>query len=499
MSKILRAMAWVAPGAAMRRAAALAALDSVRNYEAARGGRRAGSFLARGSSANTEISMALKPLRDRSRDVARNTWIGQRTLDVLVAHVVGTGISVKWETGSDSQDRRLAQAFKAWARKADITGVSNFGALQAIAVRSMLEGGDCAVRMLDRQYGAGGREVPLALKVYEGDYIDEGRDVLPKGKGNEERSRLGVGLGDWDERTGLWMFDEHPGEALSRVSAGTSTSSFVARKDVCHLYRPLRAGQVRGVPVFAPVLMATRDFADLMDALVVKARVEACQALIIEKADGGQTKLTEAVDSGGGPVEKIRPGQSIYLAPGETAKAFNPSQSGGFDQVAIQTLMGVASGAMLTYDQLTGDLRQANYSSLRAGKIEFRRLVEQLQWLVVEPMLLRPVVERWLGLAIIAGVVRERREPYAFDFVMPAVEPIDPKKDLEADIMAVRAGRLSPQEFIAGWGRDWREVVEDHAAFLKVADGLGLVLDIDPRKVSAGGQMQPEPAENSQN
>jgi len=157
--------------------------------------------------------------------------------------------------------------------------------------------------------------------------------------------------------------------------------------------------------------------------------------------------------------------------------------------------MGVASGAMVTYDQLTGDLRQANYSSLRAGKIEFRRLVEQLQWLCVVPMMMRPICDRFLLRAVQLGVLRERREGFAYDFVMPAVEPIDPKKDLEADILAVRSGRLSPQEFIAGWGRDWREVVDDTAAFLKIADELGLVLDIDPRKVSAGGQMQPATAD----
>jgi capsid protein len=37
-----------------------------------------------------------------------------------------------------------------------------------------------------------------------------------------------------------------------------------------------------------------------------------------------------------------------------------------------------AVGTGLTYDQVAGDLTQANYSSLRAGKIEFRRLCEQV-------------------------------------------------------------------------------------------------------------------------
>jgi capsid protein len=45
---------------------------------------------------------------------------------------------------------------------------------------------------------------------------------------------------------------------------------------------------------------------------------------------------------------------------------------------ARRALEASAVGTGLTYDQVAGDLTQANYSSLRAGKIEFRRLCEQV-------------------------------------------------------------------------------------------------------------------------
>lgn len=485
MSKALRALAWIAPGAAMKRAAALAALDG-RGYDGAAGGRRAASFRARGASANAELGQALKPLRDRARDLVRNTSVGARTLDVLVGHIVGTGIHVSWETGSDRLDRLAKEAWEEWCRRSDIEGVLDFAGQQALAVRSMLESGDCVARLIDRS-ASDRRRVKFALKLYEGDHIDEAKDGPQQGG----RARLGVGLGEWDARTGLWLRETHPGEGYTGLVANATTSRFVDGADLCHLYRPLRVGQVRGVSLFAPVLMAARDYADLMDALIVKARVEACQAVIVEKAEPTGRTLADTTVEDIGHVEKVRPGTFVYLNPGETAKPFNPSSAGGYDAIAVQTLMGIASGAMVTYDQLTGDLRQANYSSLRAGKIEFRRIVEQIQWLTVVPGLLDPVCERFVERAILAGVLRDRREGYARRYVMPAVEPIDPKKDLEADILAVRAGRLTPQEFIAGWGRDWREVVADTAAFLRQIDDAGLVLDIDPRKVSAGGQMQP--------
>jgi capsid protein len=43
----------------------------------------------------------------------------------------------------------------------------------------------------------------------------------------------------------------------------------------------------------------------------------------------------------------------------------------------------LAAGVGLTYELLTGDLSQVNYSSIRAGLIEFRRRMEALQWQVL--------------------------------------------------------------------------------------------------------------------
>ena len=62
-------------------------------------------------------------------------------------------------------------------------------------------------------------------------------------------------------------------------------------------------------------------------------------------------------------------------------------------QSATRALAAFCAG--LTYDQVSGDLTQANYSSLRAGKIEFRRLCEQVQYGMLIPMLVRPIAERF--------------------------------------------------------------------------------------------------------
>jgi len=484
MSMFLKALAYVAPMAAVRRAHAFAALDAGRSYDGAMVGRRGKSF--KGSlqdSANGEIGPALSKLRARSSDLVRNTWIGSRCLDVLSAHVIGTGITVAWK------DDRLQSLWDEWCMSSDIEGVQDFAGQQLTAFRSSLERGDSGVRMVPRKKG-GDRRIPLALQVVEGDVIATERNGMFEGK----KSRLGVVLGEWNEREGYWLHPEHPGEMGLTPLGASIIPNFVPRSDFCHLYRVLRAGQVRGVPLLAPVLMDARDYADAMDAMVVKLRMEACYGLIVNSADpvknlaGAQTRQDDA----GRNIEGMAPGMIYRAKLGETVSAFSPSGSGQFEPVALAALMGIASGGMITYDQLTGDLRQANYSSLKAGERVLKVLVEQIQWLQCVPQLMHRITERWLSIAMLAGEVRARKAPYERSYVMPAVMPIDPLKDLKADILAVRSGRMSPQEFINGWGRDWRKVVEETRQFWKDADGGDepLVLDIDPRRVDQLGKSQ---------
>jgi len=485
MSQIIRALTWIAPKAVMARVSALAALDVARSYDAAARGRRATSFKGGGESANTALGPALARLRARSSDMVRNTWIGSRVIDILTAHSVGSGISVVWK------DKRVQDLWDDWTQSADITGELDFAGVQMIATRSMFERGDSIVRMVPRALD-GGRRIPLALQVLEGDYLDESRDGMI---GNAQ-ARLGVQLGPWHERTGYYLHGEHPGDnmiASQLAAAGASapyTSQLIARSDVCHLYRPLRAGQIRGVPVLAPTMMSARDYADLVDAMIVKARLEACHGLIVSRAGGGST-LADGLtrkDEKDRTVETFSPGMVFRGEPGDTITSISPSGSGQFEPVSLSALMGIAVGSMVTYEQLTGDHRYSNYSTMKGGERVLRRLIEQLQWISIVPMLMQRITARWLDVAIMSGAVRDRKSPYLREYVMPAIEPIDPLKDMQADVMAVRSGRMTWAQFCASWGVDPDKQLADIAEWLDkldaARDGKGVALDVDPRRPS---------------
>lgn len=475
------AIAAISPRWGARR---LAWRSAIGDYEAARFGRRRVGIVARGGSANTAIGGGLGPLRDRARHLVRNTPHGAAMVEKMVGALVGSGVTPVWNTGSDALDRRVTALWEDFIRVSDVEGECDFYEQQSLAVRSMIECGETMLRFIDLRYD-GDRAVPVRLQLMEGDFIDSSRDGANI---DGRRVRLGVALNaPYNDRAGYYLHAQHPGDAWQ----GTMSSAFVPRADVRHLYRPQRLGQVRGVSWLAPLLLPAGDYADLMRNTIVKTSIEAAFSGFLTSTGGGHPGIGAAVSQTTQQREWLpEPGQLITLNPGQEIKFAEPKTSTQFSAVATSTLRAMAVGIGLTYDQLTGDLTQANYSSLRAGKIEHRRFVEQVQYHTVIPRLCDPVADRFIDRAILAGILRPRADGYHRDWIPPASEPIDPKKDLDADISAVRAGRMSPQEFIGMWGRDWKKVVADTAAFWEAADKAGLALDIDPRRALNAGATQ---------
>jgi ATP-dependent protease ClpP protease subunit len=106
----------------------------------------------------------------------------------------------------------------------------------------------------------------------------------------------------------------------------------------------------------------------------------------------------------------------------------------------------------LPYHPVTGDVRQANYSSLRAELVEFRRRVQQLQHGVIAHQLCRPVWARWLETAGLAGKL-DLPDPAAarvVQWIPPRWDWVDPLKDIQAQVLAMEAGITSRRKVVEG-------------------------------------------------
>jgi lambda family phage portal protein len=255
-------------------------------------------------------------------------------------------------------------------------------------------------------------------------------------------------------------------------------------------------------------MLRMRDLDGYDDAELLRKKIEACFAAFVVQNNGADGPILGNVvsnsESGGKNsqpkrIEQFRPGMIEYLHPGEDVRFGNPSSDGNYESYERVQLHAIAAGLGITYEQLTGDLSQVNYSSLRAGLLEFRSLIEMLRWQVFIPKVCAPVWRRFIERAFIAGAIS--KVDYAVGWTPPKFEMIDPLKDAQADTLMMRNGTLTIKEAIARHGFDPEPQLQEIANTAQKLDEFGLVLDSDPRTTAKSGVVQTpnDGATNDQN
>lgn len=483
-----RLIGWVSPRAAYERQAWRTARDELaqlgagaRSYEAAARGRKTADWRAGAGSGDFELIADLPTLRARSRQMIRDNSYCAAAARNLVANIVGTGIEVR-PVHADPTVAAEAQAIFAdvAAAPVDVEGRHDFYGVQKLAVRSMIEGGEALTNWRPE-----GDEPDRSVLMLEGDHLDAGQT---RNLDNGGRVIAGVEFDAAGRRVAYHLFDRHPGDQLAYLSL---TTRRVPAIDVDHMFEAVRiSGQARGVPWFHAGLRRVRDVSDIEESVRIKKRVEACLAVFRKAADQGGSPLAERTAQESGPdFETLRPGMIIQGRPGESIEVVNPNSVGDGDAFLRSQLMAVAASFGLPYHVMTGDVSQANYSSLRASMVVFWALLDDWIYNTVVPQLCTPAFRRIMRREAL------RRNDRRLLQVRPEWTPpkrawVDPLKDVAAEIAEVRAFGGMPDAF-ARRGRDYREALQEAADVAKLISDLGLALDSDPRRVNGSGGLQP--------
>jgi lambda family phage portal protein len=498
MLGIERALAPLFPGWAARRAEARVKFDMLtRNYEGAKVSRRTQGWFPSNATADTLLDRQLDRLRNRSRDLVRNNPYAAGGLDVLVAYQVGTGIIPRSNTGDLDLDKKADALFGEWSAACDIVGTFDFHGLIAHAARTRSEAGETLVRKVKLSTAEMTRlrtPVPLALQLLEPEFLDILKDVVL----DDGKIRHGVETDLWGRVRAYWLYDHHPGEYFTVTGRAMVASTRFPAAEILHLYRADRPGQLRGVPDLSPVLNRLRMLDDYEDATFEQARIQAClAAFVTSDAGAGRGPLEGPVQDGTGQQRKtLAPGIIERLKPGEDVKFLSPPPANGFSEFARHQLRAVAQGYGIPYMMLTGDLAEANYSSMRAGFLPFRRRIEQAQWLMLVPRLCDPLYQAFAEAAQLVGKLPQRQGPWPVRWSPPRFEFVDPVKDAEALIAEVRAGFKTWDQAVAEMGWDPKAQLAEIAAWNAAAKAAGVILDTDPRYINNAGAAQ-DPAQNA--
>lgn len=461
-----------------------AAIGFLRAYEGAAKGRRTDGWRTLGTSANAETRRALTTLRDRSRDLVRNNPYAARAVNVLAANMVGYGIKTTIKTRNKKAAPKLQSAWVEWAEstQCDVLGQHDMYGLQELIARTIVESGEAIVRRVWRTQ-KDGLTVPMQLQVLEPDYIDTTKDGEIY-NGNEILQ--GIEYDKQGHRVAYWLYDTHPGDFYS-FARSSYTSKRHDAKDILHVYRVDRAGQVRGVPWFAPVILRLRDLDEYEDAQLVRQKIAACFAAFIhdmEAPDEGVGKDPEDL------TERLEPGAIQRLPAGTNITLANPPTVQGYNEYMSTTLHAIAAGLGIPYESLTGDYKQVNFTSGKMGRSEFHALLDVWQWKMLVPQLCGGVFRWFLEAADLAGYQTQGANA---KYVPPRRVMVDPTREIPAQIRAIRGGLQTLFGGIREMGYEPADFLAEMAEGNELIDSLGLVLDSDARKVSQQGLTQARP------
>jgi lambda family phage portal protein len=292
----------------------------------------------------------------------------------------------------------------------------------------------------------------------------------------------GMKFDDFGKPLVYYFFQKNPSDRQIQGIANIRIP--VDAKDVLHIFQRDRPGQWRGIPKLAPVLLSLYEIDELMDATLVRQKMAQAVGWIIKKTGSGALPLLgnigeeteENADGGQDKIQKITPGGVHYLQADEDFTFASIDDIGANMTVFLQHQMRIIASALdVTYEQLTGDLSGVNFSSIRAGLVEFRRRVAVTQQLIFINLGMKPLVERFQEFA---GLYESKEMLNAkYKFVLPKTEWVDPLKDAQADVLEIRAGLATLEEKLAERG------VEDfdlHMAQLAKEQKLDIILDSNP-------------------
>lgn len=363
-------------------------------------------------------------------------------------------------------------AWRAWTDEADADGLTDFYGMQTLIAGELFEAGECFVRLRPREL-ADGLTVPLQLQLLPSEMLDVSHNEVIK----TGRIQCGVEFDKIGRRVAYHFYRELPGDQYTFPNVTGNSKYRVPASEVLHLFRPIRAGQIRGVPhtLSGMVTLAMLDLYD--DAELERKRVAALFGAFVKKsAEAADDEVNPFDDGTGGTAHDnsevvmdfdLEPGAVIQLPEGYDVQFAEPADVGGaYEMFQLRMLLRAAAGFGVPYADMTGDLRQTSYGSIRAGLVAFRRRIEAMQHQVLAFQFCRVVWSRWFKEAMrvraIDGITATAftAAPELFTVVKwipPKWEWVDPLKDRQAEKLAVDSGFKPRSDVVEAEGYDPEE------------------------------------------
>ena len=480
-----RAVATVAPMRALKRAAARSALQVINsgygNYGANVSKKSMRGWMYYGGSAKEDIEDNIDILRQRSRDAYMGIPAAAAALKTMRTNVIAAGLvpSPKLDAkylGLTDEEAAEAQAqiireFALWAdrKDCDADGVDNFYKIQQLAFLSAVMNGDAiALLPMNERKGA---PYALQIRIIEADRVcsPDGQDRLTPCKiGGRDVYKIVQGV-ETDKNgavVAFWIANRHPLSGTYYTEPGAMEwkrveASGQTRRNILHIINRERAGQVRGVPILAPVLETLKQLGRYTDAEITAAVLSAYFTVLVksEVANDGRPfgellPPEQLIDSQDQSSIELGPGAIVSLNPGEDVQFAEPKHPNtGYDAFTSAMLEQIGAAMEIPPEVMLKKF-STSYSAARGSLNEFWRTCGMLrEWFADD--FCRPIYEEWFTEAVARGRIKapgfwddpaRRKAWMETTWNGPARTNLNPVQEVQAAVQRVEAGFSTAQE-----------------------------------------------------
>jgi len=405
-------------------------------------------------------------LRQECLNLRRNSGIVAGIVDRVSDNVVGSGIMPQAKTASKEWNDEAERFWKEWSKVADYRQRMTLPEIQRQIIQARMWAGDVAFVLLKN-----GQIQPVEAE----------RIATPDDKRTQDNIFDGVQV---DPKTGIRVGYYMAGRNSTGGVDTTKGVAYKRRENVIYCNNAIRFDQVRGIPDLAPVVNMLRDLDSLNEATIEKAKIEAFNAMVVQKdSSGGPGNLGPRTGAGSQigstQYEKMESGIIHYMSPGEQMAMIESKTPHGEHMNYVRLVLRLIGSAIgVPYEFLLLDFSESNFSSSRAALLQTHRTFTGWQEWLTSQFLQR--LWNWrIAKAIKNGDLPPaplddmgRSTWYKVDWGYPEFGWIDPNAEALSEQREFNLGKKTMKDIVAKTGKDLQDVMAQKAKELDAAAQL---------------------------
>jgi len=435
---------------------------------------------------NSDILGALASIRSRSRDMAKNSPLYARFIQLMRENVVGDGFRFKalpFMAGSDDAEHLDPEAAKfleyhwwRWSKNpyyVDSAKRQNLTQFLSLVVENWVRDGEAFViidQAAQNRYG-------LSLRLIRADCIDEAMNIR-----KDERVTVRGGI-EYDVGTGAplaYYFNGNNTDPAGTIYVEGKPRVRIPARFVIHLFERHDADQIRGIPLGYSALLPMKMLDEYTKAELVAAKDEACTIGTFSCPAGQDGPMQMTTDAANDTRQKIEAGQKVYLPEGWKYDALTPQHPNrGWQDFSVGLQRLIATGLGVDFAELTGNGSDTISAVARQSMLRTREMYKDRQR-TVQSLVLDRIWYAWLHSFLrlrVSGKFSEDDYERLSDHEFQGRRWgwIDPSAEVNAATVATAHGWRTDAEVAAEYGNDIDDNIAEQLRIKDAKAAAGLI------------------------